>query len=257
METLALEKVIEQVKKNKRVALVTVISESGVSPAKVGKAMAVIEDGSSIGTIGGGHVEFEITKIVIDKLKSEESVKHIYKDENAIVEVFIRVFKSREKLLIVGGGHVANELYKIAHLQKFYTVVFDSREECLNRDNFEFADEIFLGNVSENLENYDIDESCFIVACGPTHSQDEETLRVCLERGAKYIGMLGSRKKIRTIKENLLKKGINQSELDKVYAPIGITTGGDSLPEIAFGIFGEILAVKNNCTINHMKDTKK
>ena len=78
-----------------------------------------------------------------------------------------------------------------------------------------------------------------------------------LGRDARYIGMLGSRKKIRHIREELLKEGIDEKTLESIYAPIGIATGGDSLPEIAFSVFGEILAVKNNCLINHMKDIKK
>lgn len=257
MEIRALEKIIEQVEKNKTVALVTVLSESGVSPARIGLVMAVEEDGTTSGTVGGGHIELEITKVAMEQLKSGESRKHIYRGENAVLEVFIRVFKTREKLIIVGGGHVAHELYKIALLQKFYTVIFDSREECANREKFQFADEIYLGDVAENLKDYDIDDTCFIVACGPTHQQDEDTLRECLGRGAKYVGMLGSRKKIKCIKANLSRDGISEAELDSVYAPIGITTGGDSVAEISFGIFGEILSVKNNCRINHMKDIKK
>lgn len=229
METLALEKVIEEVQKNKSVALVTVINESGISPSKVGQTMALIEDGTTFGTIGGGHVEFEITKSVLECLKSGESKTHTYRGESAVVEVFIKVFKEKKKLLIVGGGHVAHELYKIAHIQKFHISVFDSREECANRERFEFADEIFSGSVADNLRDYNIDETCFIVACGPTHTQDEDTLRVCIGRDARYIGMLGSRKKISKIKENLLEQGISKEELDKIYAPIGITTGGDSL----------------------------
>lgn len=257
MNTLALEKVIEQVEKNNRVALVTVISESGISPARVGLMMAVEDDGKTTATVGGGHVELEITKKALIQLKIGESNTHTYRGENAVVEVFIRVFETREKLIIAGGGHVAHELYKIGHLQKFYTVIFDSREDCANREKFKFADEIFQGDVGANLRDYNIDDKCFIVACGPTHKQDEETLRATLGRGAKYIGMLGSRKKIKSIKEHLSGEGISDKELDSVYAPIGITTGGDTVAEISFGIFGEILAVKNDCTINHMKDIKK
>lgn len=257
METIALEKVIEQVKMNKEVALVSVISESGTSPARVGLMMAVEGDGTTTGTVGGGHVELEITKQALIQLENVQSNSYTYRGENAVVEVFIKVFQTREKLLIAGGGHVAQELYKLAYLQKFYIVIFDQREDCASRDKFEFADEIFLGDVGQNLRDYKIDDKCFIVACGPTHTQDEQTLKATLGRGAKYIGMLGSRKKIRSIKENLLSEGISEKKLETVYAPIGITTGGETIAEISFGIMGEILAVKNNCVINHMKDIKK
>lgn len=257
METLPLKKVVEEVHKNNKVALVTVTKESGISPAKQGLSMAVLEDSSTYGTIGGGHVEFEITKIVVEQLKKEESINYTYKGENAKIDVFIKVYNSREKLLIVGAGHVALELYEIATLQNFHTAIFDEREELLNRDRFKCADEIYLGDVRKSLEGYIIDEKCFIVVCGPTHIQDELVIKTCVDRGAKYLGMLGSKRKIKSIKENLINEGISKESLDKIYAPIGINIGGDSVAEIAFGIFGEILAVKNNCKINHMKDMIK
>ncbi len=257
MELIAIKKVIEEVEKNRKVALVTIVSASGTSPAKQGLSMAVLENEATFGTIGGGGVEFEITGRALEQLEKEETSTYCYKRDDVEVEVLIKIFNSREKLIIVGAGHVAYELYKIANLQKFYTVIFDDREELTNRDRFRQADEIHCTDIEEGLEKYHIDEKCFIVACGPTHTQDEMAIRKCIDRGAKYIGMLGSRKKIGNIKDNLLSEGVSSESLDKIYAPIGINTGGDSVNEIAFGIFGEILAVKNNCKINHMKDIRK
>ena len=257
MELIAIKKVIEEVEKNRKVALVTVVSASGTSPAKQGLSMAVTDDETTFGTIGGGGVEFEVTSQALQQLEKEETTTYCYKREDVEVEVLIKIFNSREKLIIVGAGHVAYELYKIANLQKFYTVIFDEREDLTNRDRFRQADEIHCGDIEKGLEEYDIDDKCFIVACGPTHYQDQIAIRKCIDRGAKYVGMLGSRKKIATIKENLLSEGVSAESLDKIYAPIGINTGGDSVNEIAFGIFGEILAIKNNCEINHMKDMRK
>ena len=257
MQILALKKIVEQVEKNKKVALVTVLSVEGTTPCRPGMNISICEDCTSTGTVGGGGVELGITKQAIKQLESGESSLYSFEKENLKVDVFIKIFDSREKLIIVGAGHVGQELYKIANLQKFYTVIIDSRPELANRDKFREADEIHLANEEEILKSYNIDEKSYIVACGPTHSQDEMTIRRCIDRGAKYIGMLGSRKKIASIKENLKSEGISDESLDAIYAPIGINTGGDSVAEIAFGIFGEILSVKNNCQINHMKDIKK
>lgn len=257
MEVIPFKKVIEQVEENKKVALVTVIEESGISPAKKGLSMAVVEDKSIFGTIGGGSVEYEVARVAFEQLEKEESINYCYKSENAKVDVFIKVFNTTEKLLIIGAGHVARELYKIANIQNFYTVIFDDREKLLNRENFPQADEIYIGDTIGRLKQYKIDENCYIVVCGATHIKDQMAIEACIDRGAKYLGMLGSRKKIKEIKENLANKGISQKSLDEIYAPIGINTGGDSVSEIAFGIFGEVLAIKNNCEINHMKDIKK
>lgn len=257
MQVLALKKVIDEVEKNNKVALITVLSVKGTTPSKPGMNMAICQDETTAGTVGGGVIEFGIMSQALEQLKMEEDIVYIYKTESVDVKVFIKVFCSSEKLLIVGAGHVGFELYKIAKLQKFYNVLIDSRAELANRDRFRDINEIHLGNIDEILSNYPIDDKCYIVACGPTHAQDEMTIRRCIDRGAKYIGMLGSRKKIKSIRENLIAEGISSESLDNIYAPIGINTGGDSVAEIAFGIFGEILAIKNNSQINHMKDIKK
>lgn len=257
MEILALKKVIEEVEKNRKVALVTVRSVKGVAPSKKGMIMTVCKDGTTVGTVGGGGVELEITNQTLEQLESGHDKSYKYKTESVEVKVFIKIFQTREKLLIVGAGHVGFELYQIAKLQKFYVAIVDERVELANAKRFKKADEILTSNIEEVLKNYNIDDKCYIVACGPTHAQDEMTIRLCIDRGAKYLGMLGSRSKIKTIKENLIVEGISSESLESIYAPIGINTGGDSVSEIAFGIFGEILSVKNNSQINHVKDIKK
>lgn len=257
MEIIAIKKIVEQVEKNNTVALVTVVSVEGVVPSKLGMNMAVLNDASTAGTVGGGTVEHEITKIALEKMNKEEDTLYSYKKKDLKIDFLIKIFRSREKLIIVGAGHVGFELYKIANLQKFYTVIVDPRSELNNRDRFTEADEIYLGDIGEVLSKYKIDDKCYVVACGPNHNQDEMTIRKCIDRGAKYIGMLGSRKKISSIKIKLRDEGISNESLNKIYSPIGINIGGDSLAEIAFGIFGEILAIKNNSQINHMKDMKK
>lgn len=267
MDITLLEKVTEQVRKNKKVSLVTVTKVQGVTPAKVGLNMAVFEDKTTIGTVGGGDMEFKVTNKAMDYIKEGKSSSFEYKSDEkqkkagiigeVKVEVFIKTYTPKPKLIIVGGGHVGTEIYKLATAQDFYTLVLDSREEYCSKKKFEYAHELHLGNVEKKLKDYDIDENCYIVACGHTHIQDEIVVKTCIDRGAKYIGMLGSTKKIKTIKENLIKQGISSESLEKVYMPIGINIGGDTAKEIAYGILGEIIAVKNNANIEHMRDIKR
>ncbi|AFS79864.1 xanthine dehydrogenase accessory factor XdhC [Gottschalkia acidurici 9a] len=264
MDTIVLKRVYESIKKNNKIALVMVTNVKGVTPARVGLSMCVTEDGFTIGTVGGGKMEFEVVNKSLECLKSGISETFCYKQEvsevakigDVEIGLFIKVFNPKEKLLIVGGGHVGFTLYQIAKSQDFYTVIFDSREEFCNKDRFPEADELHVGDIEENLKRYNIDEKCYIVASGHEHKQDEIVVKSCIDRGAKYLGMLGSSKKIKTIKENLMKEGISKESLEKVYMPIGLNMGGDSLKEIAFGIFGEILVVKNNAKIDHMKNIK-
>lgn len=257
MEALTLQKAIEEIAINNKVALVMVQSVKGVTPSKEGMIMTVCKDGTTVGTVGGGSAEFGITNQALKQLEIGSDESYEYKTDTVEVKVFIKIFQNREKLLIVGAGHVGFELYKIAQLQKFYTVIIDSRVELANRERFQSADEIFTNDIEEVLKSYNIDDRCYIVACGPTHAHDEMTIRLCIDRGARYLGMLGSSTKVKSIKENLIAEGVSSESLEKIYAPIGINIGGDSVAEIAFGIFGEILAVKNNCEINHVKDMRK
>ncbi|WDU82385.1 XdhC family protein [Caloramator sp. Dgby_cultured_2] len=118
----------------------------------------------------------------------------------------MKVIGSREKLLIVGGGHVALELYKFAKLLNLYVVIFEDREEFGNRERFPEADEIVLGDIVTNLKNYPIDDRCFIVIVTRGHEYDEAALREVITRDAKYIGMIGSKNKVNYIFSNLKKK---------------------------------------------------
>ncbi|RKD32944.1 XdhC family protein [Thermohalobacter berrensis] len=266
MESRVLEKLTEKVKDNKGAALAVITKVEGSTPREEGSMMVVLEDGTTYGTVGGGKFELVVTKRAQKCIKKGKSQTFSFKlndDKGSLhmqcggnADVFIKVFKPKDKLMIVGGGHIALKLYELGKTLNFFTVIFDDREEFCNSDRFPHADELILGNIEESLKNYNIDNNCYIVIVTRGHKYDEIALETVIETNAKYIGMIGSKNKTKYVMENLMNKGISKEKLEKVYAPIGINLGGDKPEEIAFSIMSEILLVKNNGTLDHMKELK-
>lgn len=263
-----LEKVLEEIKANKKVAMVMVTNVEVVSPGVVGSIMGVYENGQIIGSVGGGKAEAIVIEETLKCIASGESKNFVadsleYDDKTHAVkcgsktEVFIRVYNPRPKLILVGGGHVASELYKMGHYMGFAVSIFEDREEFCTRERFPDAQELILGDVAESLRNYNIDDNCYIVMVSKGHAEDEAALKSVVLSNAKYIGMIGSKKKVKSIFNNILNQGIPKESLDKVYSPIGIAIGGRDIKEIVLGIMAEIVLVKNKGTLEHLRNISK
>jgi xanthine dehydrogenase accessory factor len=264
MEYALMEKLAAEIKANRKAALVTLVEEEGSSPGKQGFMMAVFEDGTTMGTIGGGNFENTTRKYALESMKegknrllelelTESGELHMQCGGKA--SVFIKVFKEKDRLVIAGGGHIALELYKLGELMGFHVVIIEDREEYGNAERFPGCD-IFIGNIGECMRDYPLDSNCYVVIVSRGHLCDTEALKASIGRDAAYVGMIGSRKKTKYVFDQLLGEGCEKSELEAVYAPIGLDLGGDSASEIAFGILSEILLVKNGGQLKHMRDAK-
>jgi len=155
--------------------------------------------------------------------------------------------------VIAGGGHVALELYKLGRILGFHTVIMEDRKEYGNAERFP-GSEIHVGNIGECMRDYPLDKNCHVVIVTRGHESDAEALKAAIGRGAGYVGMIGSRNKTKYVVDKLLNEGCKEADIEAVYAPIGLSLGGDSAAEIAFSILSEILLVKNGGQLKHMKD---
>lgn len=266
MDEKILKQVYESVKNGERVAMATIIEAFGSAPRKSGSMMAVWQDGRILGSVGGGKVEHEVINEAIECIKrgKDSQFEHTLNEKGDLgmqcggsVKGFIKVFSSKPKLLIVGGGHIGGNLYKFGKILGFHTVIIDDRKEFANENRFEEADEIFQGEISEILLNYEIDNNTYIVIVTKGHKQDSNALKTVIARGAAYIGMIGSRSKNIHVMKNLLEEGVSKEDLQNVYAPIGLNISSGTPEEIAFGILSEILLIKNQGSLNHMREIKK
>lgn len=256
-----LEKVVNLSKERKEIALATITRSSGSSPRGVGTMMGVLGDGSIIGTIGGGPLEKHVVDLSLNALKTglsqtfdldlaDGQIKMIC---GGGVEVFIDVYMNKPKLMIFGAGHVGHAIYDQARLLDFEIDVFDDREEFLNRNRFPKADKLFLGDLDDLLRDYNIDKDTYIVVVTRGHKLDEDVLERVVDSNAKYIGAMGSKKKIREIMESLKSKGLKEEKLKEVYAPIGLDIASQEPSEIAISILSEIILIKNKGKGNHRK----
>jgi xanthine dehydrogenase accessory factor len=153
--------------------------------------------------------------------------------------------QARCRLLIVGGGHVGKAVADLAADLEFDIWIVDDREEFANEERFPRAERRIAGKIEEVLPEIDItpDTYCLIITRG--HSHDEQALYYLAQRGARYVGLIGSRRKIKMIFDDLLNEGISEDALEQVYAPLGIDIGSQTVPEIAVSICAELVSHRN------------
>lgn len=151
----------------------------------------------------------------------------------------------RCRLVIVGGGHVGQAVGNLAADVDFDVTVVDDRAEYVTRERFPRAVGLLSGDVATVLRGLEItpDTYCLIVTRG--HNHDEEALFHLVDRGARYVGMIGSRRKIKLIFDDLEAEGVSPDVLAKVFAPVGIDIGSQTVPEIAVSILAELIAHRN------------
>jgi xanthine dehydrogenase accessory factor len=146
---------------------------------------------------------------------------------------------------IAGGGHVGLAVSRVMKTLGFYVVVFDHREDVFTIKQNEFADEIIIAKYEDIGKRIIESERSYIIIVTPMHAGDKDTLKSVIHKNVKYIGMMGSKRKIKSIFDVLLQEGIDGKLLKKVHTPIGIEIEAESPEEIAISIAAEIIKVKN------------
>jgi xanthine dehydrogenase accessory factor len=148
-------------------------------------------------------------------------------------------------LYIFGAGHVSLFTARVGAMIGFRTVVLDDRADFANRDRFPEADEVVVLDSLENgFAGLDVGEDAFIVVVTRGHLHDRNVLAGALRTPAKYVGMIGSKKKRDKIYDSLLNDGFTQADIDRCYCPIGLTIGAQTPEEIAVSIAGELIRVR-------------
>ncbi len=152
----------------------------------------------------------------------------------------------RSVVYIFGAGHVGQALCHLASYVDFSVVMIDDRDEYANMENLPDASEIIVTDFEHVFENLSLDHDSYIVIVTRGHSHDRTVLAQALKTQAHYIGMIGSRRKIKLIYDSLKNEGFDQSNLERVHAPIGLDIGGETPQEIAISIVAELIRVRTN-----------
>jgi xanthine dehydrogenase accessory factor len=234
-------------------AMATIIESSGSTPRGTAK-MLVLTDGTSLGTVGGGIVEsrvMEEARRAIDFDRPtvlEYALDHgpgptsLPMECGGAMKVLVEVFGARPRVLIAGGGHVGLEIAKAAHAIGYRIAIVDDRPGYVNGDRFPMATELYVDeDMDTALSTAPVDRNtCVIIA---THASDERALRHFLKTNCRYLGFLGSRRKVRTMLDMLRTEGVAPEALGRVRAPVGLDLGAETPEEIAISVVAEMMAV--------------
>lgn len=250
-------------------ALATIINVRGSIPSFETAKMLVRDDGSIVGTIGGGCVEAEVWQAARDVMQAEKpqtlkfNLNNDPKYDTGLVcggslEIFVEPVLPVSILYVFGAGHVAWSLYRVARMAGFDVVVTDDRESYANRERFPEAREIFADEYEHVMAQLAPTESSYIVIVTRGHRDDMRVLRWAAETQARYVGMIGSQRKTIAIYKELEKEGIAPEKLAHVYAPVGIDIGAITPEEIAVSIVAEMIAIRRGAEspLPHKKSAK-
>lgn len=328
-----LGKLIETVDRQQPVAFAALVETEGSTPQKAGAAMLVFDDGSQIGTLGGGRLEAEIRlnavtrledgecelmsfqlgdeghpdsgrmRVLIEPVRSSEDASYYRKLYDALAHdvacteatvirddgsagrflldangstiasrssfdppvsvaqglrdimtrprpytadgVSYLPHAQRCRLIIVGAGHVGHKVSELATDVGFRVWVADDREDYCTAERFPNAEKLLVGSIETTARQFEVDPSTFCIIVTRGHEIDAATLSELVNEPARYIGMIGSKRKIRQIFDDLREAGVCDENLRRVHAPLGFNIGSQTVPEIAISIVAELIAHRN------------
>ncbi len=217
--------------------------------------MLVRDDGSIAGTIGGGCVEGEVWQVAKEVMEEERprtlkfNLNHDPKLDTGLVcggtlEVFVEPILPLALLYLFGAGHVAQNIYKIANIAGFQVCAIDDRAAYASRERFPEAHEVIAENFDSVIGRLTPNSSSYIVIVTRGHKDDMRLLRWAVQTDARYVGMIGSRRKVIAIHRGLREEGLAESLFERVYAPIGLDIGALTPEEIGVAVCAEMIAIR-------------
>ena len=238
-------------------ALATIVKVRGSIPSFESAKLLVREDGSMLGTIGGGCVEAEVwnaAREVMDTERPKHMTFNLGQDaayDSGLIcggqlDVFIEPVIPSPRAFIFGAGHISKSLSKVLTMAGFVTSVIDDRESFANRERFPETDEVIAGEYEEVFPRLAVTEGSYIVIVTRGHRDDMRVLRWAAGVQAKYVAMIGSKRKVINVIKELEKEGIPRATMERVFAPMGLEIGAVSPEEIAISVAAEMIAVRRN-----------
>ncbi len=253
------EEVVRMRRAGERGALATIVHTNGSIPSFESSRMLVRDDGSIVGTVGGGCVEAEVWAAAKEVIVAEQPRKMTFNlnqdaqyDAGLIcggtLEIFVEPILPQPVLYIFGGGHVSTAVAPLAHQAGFKIVIVDDREAFASRERFPMASEIYT-SYEEAFEKIQANSSSYLLIVTRGHSGDMRVLAWAVESEARgfsprYIGMMGSKRKVIAVYKALEKEGFSAAQFERVHAPVGLEIGALTPEEIAVSITAELIAVR-------------
>ena len=240
-----LKRVLEIEKRGGSGILVTVVTPQHWLTTRIPKAF-IESNGQKTGTLPEtGEMEKQLNERMDQILHRRQPVILTCRDEDGKdIELFVEPVLSEPRLYVFGGGHVSRELVPLAGRVGFKVVVIDDREEYADSKKFPEADDVIQYPFEGVIPRLYVDESSFLVIVTRGHKHDKTVLEQALKSPAKYIGMIGSRRKIKMIYDKLIEEGFTKQDLERVHSPIGLDIGAETPQEIAVSIVAELIQIR-------------
>jgi xanthine dehydrogenase accessory factor len=247
---------IEALEANQSAIVATIVGPAAAPAGLLGRRLLVRDDGRTEGSLGSAALDARAAaagrslmvatppaRLYAWPLAPEEGAA-LGLASAAAVEVFVEAVLPPLTLVVVGGGHIAQPLAQLGAMLGFRIVVLDDRPEFANRERFPQADCVIVGPYDVELGRLPIASSTYVVLVTRGHVQDEDALRQVIASPAGYVGMIGSRRRVRAVLGRMAEAGVPQEAIDRVFSPIGLDIGAETPEEIAVSIMAEVIGVR-------------
>jgi xanthine dehydrogenase accessory factor len=249
------DEIVRLRKLGQKCAVATIVQVNGSIPSFESAKILVREDGSFMGTVGGGCVEAEVWNAAREVIETEKP-RHLSfslgqdaaYDEGLIcggqLNIFVEPVIPQPRAFIFGGGHVSKGISKIATLAGFSTSIIDNREAFANAERFPEAEATYAEEYEDVFPKLPVNSSSYVIIVTRGHRDDMRVLRWAVNTPAKYIAMIGSKRKTIAVVHELEKDGIPREAFERVFAPMGLEIGAEMPEEIAISVVAEMIAVR-------------
>jgi xanthine dehydrogenase accessory factor len=248
-------RIAELLSQRQNFVVATILEVKGSAPQRPGTRMIVHPDSSFEFTIGGGTFEAEVIQDALAALHEIQPIYREYKLTKAdigmycqgLVRVMFESYSPRAQLMIFGGGHVGQALGLLSAASELFSVtVIDDRSEFADVEKHKTVDKVILTDRNYKKDVPPTDPETYIVVVTRCHETDQLLVKKYLKEPFAYLGLIGSRAKVRQFKKELIEQGIPEKLLERLHAPIGLPIGGKDPSEVAISILAELVQVKNS-----------
>ena len=240
-----------------KAALATIVEVRGSIPSFQSAKMLIREDGSMVGTIGGGCTEAEVWTAAREVIEQERprmlnfNLSQEVAYENGLIcggqlNVYVEPILPIPTAYIFGAGHISKSLSKVSTIAGFRTVIVDNRENYANAERFPEAAAIHAEEYEDVFPKLDVSESSYVIVVTRGHKDDLRVLRWAAATPARYVAMIGSKRKTLEVMKHLRKEGLAVEQLARVHAPMGLEIGASTPEEIAVAVVAEMIYRRRN-----------
>ena len=253
------EELVHLRRSGQKAALATIVEVEGSIPSFQSAKLLIREDGSMVGTIGGGCTEAEVWNAAREVIETEKP-RHLRFNlgqdaayDNGLIcggqlNVYVEPILPIPSALIFGAGHISKSLSKVSTQAGFRTIIVDNRDTYANRERFPEAAEIYAEEYEEVFPKLPVNESSYLIIVTRGHRDDMRVLRWAVFSPARYIGMIGSKRKTIEVVKQLQREGIGLERLERIHAPMGFDIGAVTPEEIAVAVVAEMISRRRNPT---------